>query len=157
MTTPLFLHGLDSSGKGTKGTFLSERFTEILCPDFSGGLDERLRQLDKFCRDKTDLVLIGSSYGGLMATCFSIANPEMVRKLVLLAPALNYENFTPPAKQLDIPTLLVIGEEDIVCPPDKVLPAAERTFSDLEVILADDDHLLHKTFQDLDWQQIING
>lgn len=157
MTTPLFLHGLDSSGKGTKGTYLSERFPDILCPDFSGTLEQRLDQLDNICGDLADLVLIGSSYGGLMATRFAIANPTRVKRIVLLAPALNYENYAPPKEQLKIPALLVIGEEDTVCPPELVLPPAEHTFAELEVILADDDHLLHNTFRDLDWKSLIAG
>lgn len=156
MTTQLFLHGLDSSGKGTKGTYLKERFPHILCPDFTGTLQERLNQLEDICRHKKDIVLIGSSYGGLMATCFAMANPEKVKRVILLAPALNYENFEPPAKKLQVPALLVIGKDDIVCPPPLVLPLAEQTFSQLDVTLADDDHLLHNSFRELDWEVLVS-
>lgn len=153
--TTLFLHGLESSGKGTKGTFLAKHFPDILCPDFFGDLQERLAQLEVLCEGKDDLVLIGSSFGGLMATCFAIAHPLRVKQLVLMAPALNFEGFAPPANMLDIPTLLVIGEKDTVTPAELVLPKAEKTFNNLEVVLADDDHMLHGTFMDLDWPSII--
>lgn len=155
MPTTIFLHGLDSSGKGTKGTYLSRNFPEILCPDFFGSLQERLNQLTALCKGMQDLTLIGSSFGGLMATCYAIDNPGRVKQLVLLAPALNFEDYIPPPEMISTPTLLVIGEDDVVTPPELVLPAAEKTFSDLEVILADDDHMLHNTFQDLRWSELI--
>ncbi len=153
--TTIFLHGLESSGKGTKGTYLAKHFPDVLCPDFFGNLKERLNQLSVLCEGKDDLLLIGSSFGGLMATCFAVSNPTRVTRLVLLAPALNFEGYTVPENMIEIPTLLVIGEEDTVTPAELVLPKAERTFSNLEVVLADDDHMLHNTFQELSWNEII--
>jgi len=49
--------GLDSSGSGTKGSYLAKHFPTVLCPDFSGSLQERLGQLDALCADKDDLIL----------------------------------------------------------------------------------------------------
>lgn len=155
MTTPIFLHGLDSSGQGTKGTFLAEHFSQIRCPDFTGSLEERLQQLDSICQGLDDLIFVGSSFGGLMATCFAIGAPELVHRLVLLAPALNFEGYTPPPHPVSTETLLVIGKNDVVTPPHLVIPLAEKTFSNLEVILADDDHMLHGTFKKLDWKSLI--
>lgn len=157
MTTTIFLHGLDSSGRGTKGRFLAVNFPEVLCPDFSGSLQDRLDQLALLCTGQKELVLIGSSFGGLMATCFALANPGCVRRLILLAPALNFTEYVPPARPIDIPTLLVIGKHDTVTPPELVLPLAERTFADLTVTLVDDDHLLHATFPTLEWPVLIHG
>lgn len=153
--TTLFLHGLESSGKGTKGTYLSSHFPQVLCPDFFGNLQERLDQLSVMCDAKENLIFIGSSFGGLMATCYAIKHPSRIKQLVLLAPALNFEGFKPPTDPIDVPTLLVAGKNDSVCPPELVLPQAEKTFSNLEVILADDDHMLHKTFEGLDWATLI--
>lgn len=153
MTTTIFLHGLDSSGRGAKGSFLTRNFPEVLCPDFFGSLQERLNQLAVLCTGRDDLNLIGSSFGGLMATCFAISNRKNVKQLTLLAPALNFEEYTPPAQMLNIPTLLVIGRHDTVTPPDLVLPRAEKTFSNLEVMVVDDDHMLHNTFQALPWRE----
>lgn len=155
MTTTIFLHGLDSSGRGTKGSYIAAHFPEVLCPDFSGSLQDRLDQLALLCTGKRDLVLIGSSFGGLMATCFALAHPGCVRRLILLAPALNFTEYAPPARPLDIPTLLVIGKDDTVTPPELVLPLAERTFAELTVELVDDDHLLHATFSTLPWPALI--
>lgn len=157
MTTPYFLHGLESSGKGTKGTFLKKNYPAIICPDFSGPLQDRLDQFEHLCKGQNNLVLIGSSYGGLMGTCFAIQNPGRVHRLVLLAPALNFEGYKPPGAKLEIPTTLILGEHDDVCPPDKVLPLAEKTFSHLEVTVADDDHMLHRTFREMDWKAIFEA
>lgn len=150
-----FLHGLDSSGRGTKGSYFATHFPQVQSPDFSGTLQDRVAQLSALCRDRNDLTLIGSSFGGLMATVYACANPEKVAQLVLLAPALNFE-YSPPADRIDMPTLLVIGDKDDVCPPDLVIPAAERTFTRLTVNLVDDDHMLHDTFRQMDWQQYIS-
>lgn len=150
-----FLHGLDSSGNGTKGQFLANHFPHIIRPDFSGSLAARLEQFNKLCQDSTSLILIGSSYGGLMATCHAIDNPQSVIRLILLAPALNYEDYRPPASPLPIPTILVIGEHDTVTPPNPVVALAEATFSHLDTRIMDDDHLLHKSFQTLDWQKML--
>ncbi len=150
-----FLHGLDSSGNGTKGQFFQKNYPQIQCPDFSGELQERLAQLERLCAGKEDLFFIGSSFGGLMAACFAIRHPARVSQLVLFAPALNYGGFTPPQQKISVPTLLMIGREDTVTPPDKVLPLAEKSFSKLTVQIEEDDHMLHKSYTTLNWQDIL--
>lgn len=153
--TTFFLHGLDSSGRGTKGSYFSENFPQVVCPDFSGGLPERLDTLAALCAEQEGLTLIGSSFGGLMATCFAITNPQKVKQLILLAPALNFAAYVPPENMIAIPTLLVIGTHDVVTPPRQVLPLARKTFSRLEERTVDDDHMLHRTFGTLPWQELI--
>ncbi len=153
-----FLHGLDSSGSGTKGRFFAQNFPHVICPDFEGTLTERLRRLEELCKNQQPILLIGSSYGGLMATCYAVSGPPgKVAGLILLAPALNYENYRPPSSLLRIPTLLIVGKQDTVTPANKVIPLAEATFANLEIHLAEDDHMLHNTFQHLDWQQLLAG
>lgn len=150
-----FLHGLDSSGNGTKGQFLAKHFPDVIRPDFTGPLTSRLEQFKKFCRPNASLILIGSSYGGLMATRLALDNPQSVIRLILLAPALNYENYRPPLVPIGVPALLVIGKDDTVTPPDLVIPLAEATFSNLDTQIMDDDHLLHESFQALDWKKLL--
>ncbi len=151
----LFLHGLDSSGKGTKGRFFTENFPSVIAPDFSGILSNRLKELEKICANQNDLVLIGSSFGGLMATCFAASHPNRVKRLILLAPALNFPEFSPPSTPLSIPVLLITGRHDTVCPPDLVTPAARQTFKNLQITFCNDDHLLHAVFFALDWRRIL--
>ncbi len=152
-----FLHGLDSSGQGTKGRFFTEHFPHIHCPDFHGTLANRLAQLNDLCHGLTSLTFIGSSFGGLMATCYAIDFPEKVARLILLAPALNYGEYRPPQEKLLIPTLLAIGKNDTVTPPHLVIPLAQQTFSNIEIRLAEDDHMLHTSFPAMAWHEILMG
>jgi len=154
-TSTIFLHGLDSSSQGTKGRFFQDYFPEVIRPDFSGDLDERLQYLEKICASKNKLTFIGSSFGGLMASCFALKYPEQVARLILLAPALNYGDFRVPEVMLPTPTILVIGKYDTVTPADLVIPLAEKTFSNLEVFIEEDDHMLHNSFMQLDWNMLI--
>ena len=153
--TIYFLHGLESSGKGTKGRFLVKNFPQTVCPDFEGTLSNRLLQLEALCKNQQQLTLIGSSFGGLMATCYATQHPEKITQLILLAPALNFEAYQPPSEPLQIPTLIIIGKHDTVTPATLVAPLAEATFTDLEIRIENDDHMLHSTFQHLDWQKIL--
>lgn len=150
-----FLHGLDSSGQGTKGQFFAQHFPHILSPDFSGDLEARMARLTELCGGRTPLTLIGSSLGGLMAALFATEHPDRLARLILLAPALNYGNFRPPQKPLTMPTTLIIGKDDTVTPPSLVLPLARATFADLNIEVVDDDHLLQRTFPTLPWHRLL--
>lgn len=150
-----FLHGLDSSGQGTKGRFFAQHFPHIVRPDFSGSLEERMARLTEFCGGITNLTLIGSSFGGLMASLLATQHPDRVARLILLAPALNYGDYRPPRRPLNMPVNLIIGKDDTVTPPDLVLPLARATFTDLDIKIADDDHLLHRTFPSLPWYRLL--
>ncbi len=152
-----FLHGLDSSGQGTKGRYFGTHFPWIERPDFSGSLEERLETFSRLANGKDRLTLIGSSYGGLMAAVFAIRQTRRVTRLILFAPALNYEKFTPPAKKIPTPTLLYIGKQDNVTPVDQVVPLAKKTFANMELHITNDDHMLHSTFHQLNWQKILES
>ncbi len=156
-TATYFLHGLESSGGGTKGRFFARNFPQVICPDFTGTLSDRLCQLEQLCQNEDQLLLIGSSFGGLMATCFAERHQKKVTRLVLLAPALNFEGYKPPAEKLAPPTYLLVGKYDTVTPADLVVPLAEATFTNLESHIAEDDHMLHNTFQLLNWEELIAG
>jgi pimeloyl-ACP methyl ester carboxylesterase len=153
--TRLFLHGLDSSGSGTKGRYFSEHFPDMLRPDFEGTLSERMAQLNRVVHGKDELVLVGSSFGGLMAACQAQQHPGNCKRIIMLAPALNFHEHRPPEIKLDVESILVIGSSDVVTPPDLVLPAAKATFANLRISVVDDDHLLHETFQYLDWPALL--
>ncbi len=152
-----FLHGLESSSKGTKARFFADSFPQVVSPDFSGDLKERLQQMEKICSAENGLSLIGSSFGGLMATCFALRFPDRVTRLTLLAPALNYGNYHAPKVMLPIPTILIIGQHDTVTPADKVIPLAEKTFSNLKVRIEDDNHMLHNSFKQMDWNKLLGS
>ena len=154
-TTPMFLHGLDSSIQGAKAQWFARYFPNMRIQDYHGSLEDRLEQLATQCRGLARLVLVGSSFGGLMATCHAIRHPEQCERLILLAPALNFAEFVPPPEKITIPTRIIIGRDDVVTPPALVLPIARRTFVAAEIELVEDDHLLHRTFPELDWQAML--
>lgn len=152
----IFLHGLESSGRGSKASFLRSLYPDIITPDFSGSLGERLGELHNILAGKKQIKLIGSSFGGLMATVFATEKKHCVDRLVLLAPALNFPEFKRYAiRPLDIPAWMIIGSRDIVTPPWQVAPVAQRIFRSLRYQEVDDDHLLAGTFRQLDWPKML--
>lgn len=151
-----FLHGLESSSQATKGRWFHDHFPDMIVPDFVGSLEQRLKQLEQLCGDANDLLMIGSSFGGLMATVYASRHPLACRRLVLLAPALNYEGYVPPDEPMQVPTLLVIGSHDTVTPPDRVVPLAQKSFTNIEIRVEDDDHMLHKVFPAMDWPLLLS-
>lgn len=155
-TSLFFLHGLESSGNGTKGQFFAQHLPQMQRPDFKGPLASRLSQLEILTKDETELILIGSSYGGLMASCFAEKNCKKIKKLILLAPALNFEGYTPPAKSIDVPVLVVIGRHDDVTPINPVVDLAKRSFKSVTIWICEDDHMLHKIFPELNWKMLLD-
>ena len=157
MIKRIFLHGLDSSGRGTKGTYFSTRYPDMERPDFDGTLQQRMTQLYKLLGEVDTFIAVGSSFGGLMGTLLAVEQPDRVHRLILLAPALNFHEFQLPARKTETETILVIGKDDVVTPPDIVISAAEATFANLEISIVDDDHLLHRTFTSLDWSHLLRN
>lgn len=157
----IFLHGLDSSSNGTKGRFFKDTYPYFIVPDFEGTLQTRLQKLETICRtengDNEPVLLVGSSFGGLMAACYAVKHPDKIARLILMAPALNFPGLEIPSDKITAPTYLLIGSRDTVTPADKVIPLAKRAFANLEIHLVDEDHLLHQSFPTLDWEKLLNA
>ncbi len=167
----IYLHGSDSSSQSGKARQFAEKFQGMKTPDFTGSFNERMNQLYKVLGKEKGWTIIGSSYGGLMATVFASENPQQVKKLVLLAPAiLKDENgiYLDPVtgeplsgswknlQTISIPTVIVHGNQDDVVPLEPVRKIAEELFSDVEFIVVDDGHRLQKAFGELNWDEILN-
>lgn len=60
----IFLHGLESSSRGAKGSFLRELFPEMVIPDFTGSLAQRMQTLNTILAGHKGIKLVGSSFGG---------------------------------------------------------------------------------------------
>jgi len=154
--TRVFVHGLDSSSRGTKGGFFRLKYPGMVMGDYSGPLEERMAQLEGELAGKDNLILVGSSYGGLMAALFACAHEDRVRRLILLAPALGHADWSTCSRQpLKIPVALYHGRFDEVVPPEPTGLIAARLFSNLERRLVDDDHNLHLIFPTLDWSRLL--
>ncbi|MEA3547400.1 MAG: YqiA/YcfP family alpha/beta fold hydrolase [Thermodesulfobacteriota bacterium] len=150
--TAIFLHGLDSSSKGRKGRFFRAHFPDMLVPDFSGDLQSRMTQLNSILNKISNIIMIGSSYGGLMATLYAMSNENRVKKIILLAPALNFAEFAQLAdRKISVPTWIYLGSRDEVTPLVEVKSAAMKTFSKLKFLVSDDDHFLRRTFAEINW------
>lgn len=136
--------------------FFRERYPGMIIQDYTGSLEERMNTLRTRLEGMNDLVLVGSSYGGLMASIFAFTNPEALCKLVLLAPALALDEFRQYRHDpLDIPVVVYHGSKDDVVPLEPVRKIATDLFRNLEYNVIDDDHSLRGRFKLLDWDRLL--
>lgn len=159
-TKRIFIHGLESTSHGTKGEFFRKNFPDMILEDYSGSLQQRMDKLNETLRHETGLILVGSSYGGLMAAIYACEHEANVKKLILLAPALNLPEFEPYASRrrpIRIPVVLRHGGHDDVVPPKAVHAIAAAIFSNLDYRLVEDDHSLHRTFEDMNWHDLLRA
>ncbi len=156
MVTRVFVHGLDSSSRGNKGTFFREKYPDMIIEDYPGDLENRMSKLCRILADKKDIILVGSSYGGLMAAIYACNNEDRIKRLILLAPALNLEDFSPyRSTAIKSPVILYHGSRDDIVPPDPVHDIAEEVFQNLRYNIVDDDHSLSETFTSFDWDTLL--
>jgi pimeloyl-ACP methyl ester carboxylesterase len=157
MTTRIFIHGLESSNRGTKGLFFKKEFPDMIIPNFAGTLQERMQKLYETLSNKSGIRLVGSSFGGLMAALFAMENEERINKMILLAPALNLmELSNTKEREVSIPTWVYHGKDDEVIPLETIEGVAKKVFRHLTLHVVDDDHYLHKTFRRIDWRKLID-
>ena len=166
MKNIVFIHGLESSGKGFKGTYLKELIPNILTPDFirfennlalDNLLKKRMGQLSLILKEKNSWTIIGSSFGGLMATLYALQNPEKTKQLILLAPflatpMLQIDKFLP----LTIPTIIFHGKHDEIAQYKASRKKAYQIFSNLEFNTTEDHHDLNETITTLNWNNLVS-
>jgi predicted alpha/beta-hydrolase family hydrolase len=154
--TLVFVHGLESTAQGTKGQFFHQNFPQMIIENFTGNFPTRMKKLVNILTGMTSLIIVGSSYGGLMAANYAMENISNVKKMILLAPALHLPEFHPdPNQKLHIPVIIYHGIDDAIVDPYIVKDIAFKSFINLEHNLMDDDHSLHKTFGVLNWQRLL--
>jgi pimeloyl-ACP methyl ester carboxylesterase len=128
----------------------------MIIEDFVGSFQERMNKLHNILFDRKNLIVVGSSYGGLMAVVYAGNNEDKVKKLILLAPALNIDEFRPYLKKkLHLPVTIYHGKNDNVVHPATVREIAGEVFTNLHYHLVDDDHSLHNTFSLMDWDDLL--
>ncbi|MGQ4808505.1 hypothetical protein NKDENANG_01888 [Candidatus Entotheonellaceae bacterium PAL068K] len=154
--TRVFIHGLEGSSQGTKARFLRQLFPSIITPDFRGTVETRLAQLETLLESKSNLILIGSSLGGLMAAMYTCRHADRVQQLILLAPALAHDTFVPFRDcRVEVPTRVYHGTEDDVVPLEPVQAVARQVFKHLEFEKVVDDHFLSKTLTVIPWSSLM--
>lgn len=152
----IFIHGLESSNQGKKAVYFREHFPDMVIPNFTGELPERMAKLNRILDGKTGITMAGSSFGGLMASLFAMGNEARVDRLILLAPAINYiEKSGYRTKRLSVPTWIFHGINDDVIPLKAVEDAVEKYFIDPVFSRVDDDHFLAKIFETIDWPMLL--
>lgn len=156
MSVRIFIHGLESSNQGTKAVFFKRKFPDMIIPNFPGNLQERMEKLNEILSEKSGIRLVGSSFGGLMASVFAMENERRVERLILLAPALNLMEFADyQEKEIFVPVWIYHGKDDEVIPLKVVERVAKKSFRNLTFHIVDDDHFLHKTFKTIDWHGLL--
>ena len=153
--TLVFIHGLESTAQGAKGQYFRQTFPEMLIENYTGNFTQRMRQLNHVLSGKSNLIIVGSSYGGLMAAQYAIENEARVKKLLLLAPALNLLDLKPDNKILQLPVIIYHGLNDNIVDPFIAKKIAVKLFRQLDHHFTDDDHSLHRTFPLLDWTNLL--
>jgi pimeloyl-ACP methyl ester carboxylesterase len=154
----VFIHGLESSSQGAKGIFFKTKYPDMIIEDFTGPFDQRMDKLRDLLHEEENLLIVGSSYGGLMASVYAFERENKVNKLILLAPALCLPEFNPYlTKELPIPVILYHGRQDDVVLPESVHDIAHKVFPNLEYHFVDDDHSLHQTFEAINWDKLLEG
>jgi pimeloyl-ACP methyl ester carboxylesterase len=154
----IYIHGSESDSNSGKARQFREWFPGMITPDFTGSFEERMDQLYSILSAEKGWTLIGSSYGGLMATVFTLDHATQVRKLVLLAPALMLEPLASRTSPLpvSVPTILIHGTLDTVVPLEPVREIAQKLFTNLTLHIVEDDHRLHKTASEMDWKSMFD-
>jgi len=153
----IYLHGLESSSQSGKAQQFAKKYPGMASPDFTGSFEERMEQLFPILGDQSGWTIIGSSFGGLMGTVFTCRHPSQVRKLILLAPALLLDPFGQylNLESVTVPTIIIHGLEDDIVPLEPVREVAQKLFKNLKYQIVQDGHRLHKTFNELNWDNIL--
>lgn len=98
----LYLHGFASSPQSSKATFLSRKFAEhgirMIVPDLNGPdfstltVSRMLQQVQTaLATAEGPFIVVGSSLGGFVAVQTALQHPARISRLVLLAPALDFD------------------------------------------------------------------
>jgi alpha/beta superfamily hydrolase len=125
MSGVLFFHGLESGPFGSKYKSLNSQIS-VVSPDFQGmGLEERVQVAGSWVSLEKDLILVGSSYGGLVASLVYQNHPEHIFGIIMMAPALHLPE-SALIKKLPQACVILHGREDDVVPVEASRRLSER-------------------------------
>jgi pimeloyl-ACP methyl ester carboxylesterase len=153
----IFAHGMFGNPAGAKLEALRKAGLVVMAPDGQKQvLSERIDTLEQLVQEHGHLrpVLGGSSYGGLAATYVATRYPELIRGLLLAAPAysiaedpvLSPEELVVPAH---VPTVILHGRADTIVPHELSLQLKARSGGHVSVEIVEDDHRLEQSLSRL--------
>jgi len=147
----IWAHGLWGSPNGSKVTAIRESGIEVLSPDFNNmELEERIDILNELV-SKEEVVLAGSSYGGLACALVAQQQPEQVKGMLLLAPALHLPESPndEPEKLIapnNFPISIIHSVTDEIVPVSASKDYIKRSGNNLRLIEVEDSHVLENSF-----------
>ena len=148
----IWAHGLWGSPNGSKITAIRESGIEVNSPDFNNlELDERVDILNELV-SKEEVVLAGSSYGGLACALVAQQQPKQIKGMLLLAPALHLpeapnnvpENLIAPE---NIPVIIIHSTTDDIVPISASKDYLERSKENVKLIEVEDNHVLENSIE----------
>lgn len=90
----IYLHGFASSPQSSKAQYFAERIPDLIIPDLNQNdfghltISRQIKQIQPLLTEPS--YVIGSSLGGLTAAILAEQFPEIIKKIVLLAPAFKF-------------------------------------------------------------------
>ena len=160
----VWAHGLWGSPNGSKVTAIRESEIEVISPDFNEmELVDRVELL-KETIDVGDVVLAGSSWGGLACALTAQEKPEKLRGLLLLAPALHYPEHPNdvPEKLIapdNVPVTIIHSTTDDIVPISASKDYIERSGNNVQLIEVEDNHVLEDSIELIisEAKKLLNG
>ena len=148
----VWAHGLWGSPNGSKVTAVRESGIEVISPDFNEmELVDRVELLEKTI-EMGEVVLAGSSWGGLACALTAQKKPDKLKGLLLLAPALHYPE--PPNDNPDnliapdgIPVTIIHSKTDDIVPISASKDYAKRSGNNVNLIVVEDSHVLENSIK----------
>jgi len=148
----VWAHGLWGSPNGSKITAIRESGIEAISPDFNEmELIDRV-ELIKNKMEIGNVVLAGSSWGGLACALAAKQKPEKLKGLLLLAPALafpeppndNPEELVAPN---NIPVTIIHSVTDDIVPISSSKEYLNRSEKNVKLIEVEDNHVLENSIE----------
>ena len=148
----VWAHGLWGSPNGSKVTAIRESGIEVISPDFNEmELIDRVELL-KETIEIGNVVLAGSSWGGLACALTAMQIPEKLKGLLLLAPALHYPESPndEPEKLIapdSVPVTIIHSTTDDIAPISASKNYIERSGNNVQLIEVEDNHVLENSIE----------
>ena len=148
----VWAHGLWGSPNGSKVTAIRKSGIKVISPDFNEmELIDRVELL-KETIEIGNVVLAGSSWGGLACALTAMQIPEKLKGLLLLAPALHYPESPndEPEKLIapdSVPVTIIHSTTDDIVPISASKNYIERSGNNVQLIEVEDNHVLEDSIE----------